>query len=78
METHIQKWGNSLGIRIPNYLAKQLELKSGSAVSIHVEKDQLIIKSQKYHLDTMLNEVNPENLHYLNLEDDEQIGNEAW
>ncbi len=31
MESTIQKWGNSLGIRIPKLFAKELELNDGSS-----------------------------------------------
>jgi antitoxin MazE len=78
METHIQKWGNSLGVRIPIHLAKQLQLQSGSVVNISIEEGRLIIKSNKYDLDMMLKEITPQNLHHLKLEDSEQLGNEAW
>jgi antitoxin MazE len=78
METHIQKWGNSLGLRIPIHLAKQLHLQPGSLVNINIEEGRLIIKSQKYDLDMMLKVITPQNLHHLELEDDEQLGNESW
>jgi antitoxin component of MazEF toxin-antitoxin module len=32
METIVKKWGNSLGIRIPNAIARELSLKDGSFV----------------------------------------------
>jgi antitoxin MazE len=78
METHIQKWGNSLGVRIPIYLAKQLQLQPGSLVNINIEEGRLIIESQKYDLNMMLKEITPQNLHHLELEDNEQMGNEVW
>ena len=34
MQTSIQKWGNSLGIRIPSVYAKELDLLDGSIVDI--------------------------------------------
>lgn len=78
METNIQKWGNSLGVRIPIHLAKQLDFQSGSVVDIDVEEGHLVIKSQKYDLDLMLKEINNHNLHHLELEENEQKGNEVW
>lgn len=78
METHIQKWGNSLGVRIPMHLAKQLQLQPGSVVNINVEEGRLIIEPHKYDLNVLLNEITPQNLHHLELEDNEQLGNEAW
>jgi antitoxin MazE len=41
---HIDKWGNSLGVRIPSKIAASLMLKAGSDVELVLEADQLIIK----------------------------------
>lgn len=77
MQSNIQKWGNSLGIRIPMKLAKKLNLHAGSFVNLEIEDHRLIIQTTRYDLDTMLREITPKNLHHLNLED-EQMGNEEW
>jgi virulence-associated protein VagC len=42
MKAKIQKWGNSLGIRIPIGISKELSLENGSIVDI-AEKDNLIL-----------------------------------
>jgi antitoxin MazE len=44
MQTHIDKWGNSLGVRIPSKIAASLMLKAGSDVELLLEAGQLIIK----------------------------------
>lgn len=77
MEAHIQKWGNSLGLRIPMQLAKQLRLHAGSSVTIEIEDDRIIIQTPKYDLDTMLKEITPKNQHH-QIFDDEPKGNEEW
>ena len=77
MQSHIQKWGNSLGVRIPAQLAKELHLHSGSAVNLKVEHGQLIIQAPQYNLDSMLQAITPENQHTLLL-DDAPTGNEEW
>ena len=41
METVVQKWGNSFGIRIPSNLAKDLKLKTGEAVQITGGRDKI-------------------------------------
>ena len=43
MQTVVQKWGNSLGIRIPALYTKDLELKNGSTVDISEEEGKLVI-----------------------------------
>lgn len=75
--SHMQKWGNSLGIRIPKQLAKRLHLFPGSPVTLTVEEDKIIIQAPQYDLDTMLKSITPKNRHHLALED-KQKGNEEW
>jgi len=77
MQTRIQKWGNSLGVRIPLQLAKQLNLHQGSSVNLGVEQGCIVIQPPKYDLDAMLNQINRKNQHHQILEDT-QKGNEEW
>lgn len=77
MQTRIQKWGNSLGVRIPLQLAKQLNLHQGSPVNLGIENDCIVIHPPKYDLDAMLNQITKENMHHQILEDS-QRGNEEW
>lgn len=64
MEAVVQKWGNSLGIRIPNLIARELSLKNGSVVSINDNGNEIVIKPvQKKKLSEMLKMINNENLH---------------
>ena len=44
MQTVVQKWGNSLGVRIPSLYVKEFNLRNGSAVDIVEEDGQLVIK----------------------------------
>lgn len=77
MQSHVQKWGNSLGLRIPMKLAKQLHLEAGSSVTLEVDDGRIIIQTPKYSLEEMLKEITPKNRHHLML-DDAQVGNEEW
>lgn len=77
MQSHVQKWGNSLGLRIPMQLAKQLHLQPGSSVTLEVEDGRIIIQTPKYSLESMLKEITPKNRHHQML-DDGQTGNEEW
>ena len=64
MQATIQKWGNSLGIRIPSFIAKNLALKNGSSVEILEEDDRIIIQaSKKKSLKEILELVTDENIH---------------
>jgi len=64
MQATIQKWGNSLGIRIPSFIAKDLALKNGSSVEIVEEDNKIIIRaSRRKTLSEILELVNEENIH---------------
>ncbi|OQY34027.1 MAG: hypothetical protein B6241_05970 [Spirochaetaceae bacterium 4572_59] len=64
MEAKIQKWGNSLGIRIPMPILKDLSLKNGSVVEIDEENNRIIIQpSKKVELESLLSQISDDNLH---------------
>jgi len=78
METIIKKWGNSLGVRIPNLMAKELSLKEGSVVEIKNEENKIIIKTkQKNSLADMLKNINESNLHN-EFNTSTPMGKEVW
>jgi antitoxin MazE len=78
MQTHIRKWGNSLGLRIPTHIAKQLKLHEGSSITLEIEEGKMIIQAPtQYQLEEMLKEITPQNRHHQILED-VQKGNEEW
>jgi len=78
MEAVIKKWGNSLGIRIPSIMAKDLSLKDGSHVEIRDEEDRIvIIPSHKENLKDLLGKVTKSNLHN-EIDTGSPVGNEIW
>ena len=77
MQTVVQKWGDSLGIRIPALYTKDLELKNGSSVEISEEEGKLIIIPKRNSLDFLLSKVTDENLHEA-VETGVSLGNEEW
>jgi len=55
MEIKLQKWGNSIGIRIPMSFIKELKLKENDNVEIKSEDDKIIItKSNSNKIDLRL------------------------
>ena len=44
METKVQKWGNSLGVRIPRALAADVRLRPGTSVRISAEDESIVIR----------------------------------
>jgi antitoxin MazE len=78
METVIKKWGNSLGIRIPNLIVREFSLKDGSLVEIRDMGNEIIIKPKKKDkLSEMLDAVNEQNIHE-EIETNGPIGKEIW
>ena len=66
VQTRVQKWGNSLGVRIPRGLAEEVGLGPGSEVSLSVKDGELVEKPlvpARLSLDDLLAEVSEENLH---------------
>lgn len=66
MITTVQKWGNSLGVRIPMPIARDIRLSVGSCVDIREENEQVIIapiKQAEYKLSDMLKSITQDNLH---------------
>lgn len=64
VETRIKKWGNSLGIRIPQALAEGLGLHEDTIVDIESDGTQILIRPRiTYKLDELLSLVTSENMH---------------
>ncbi len=77
MQTVVQKWGNSLGLRIPSLWAKDNNVKCGSKIEVIVEKGKITILPQKKSLDDMLAMVTPENIHS-EVSTGNAVGKEEW
>lgn len=78
MDAKIQKWGNSLAVRIPKAYVEQLGLFSNSPVRVSVEGERLVIEPvPRATLAELLADVTPDNTHP---ETDwgGPVGNEAW
>jgi antitoxin MazE len=77
MITHVQKWGNSLALRIPKLCAAQLGLEENGAVDLSIENGCLIVMPHKESLDILLSAVNECNLHR-EVDMGSPMGNEVW
>ncbi len=77
----IRKWGNSLALRIPMSIAKQLNLKANSTVECTVSDGKLLVKpverQPKYLLRELLSGIDNENLHK-EIKTGQPVGVEAW
>lgn len=79
MIAKIQRWGNSLGLRIPKNVAQDIRLQEGSQVDLSIEEGRLIVAplKRKYTLKELADQITPENMHG---ETDwgPPVGNEVW
>ena len=80
MLSKVQKWGNSLAVRIPRLLAQETGLSAEAAVEIRVRDGYLVVeplRAPSYSLAELLDRVTPANLH----EEEDlggAMGGEAW
>jgi antitoxin MazE len=80
MLTKVQKWGNSLALRIPKAFALDAQLENDSVVEVSLVDGQIVIKpvqSPAWTLEKLLEGVNSENIH-AETDMGEATGNEIW
>ena len=80
MKTQVQKWGNSLAVRIPKAFAADLGLAQDSTVELALKDGSLVVRPSprlQFRLSDLLERVTEENLHR---EEDfgEAVGSEEW
>jgi antitoxin MazE len=66
MRTRVQKWGNSLALRIPKAFAQEVGLEQDGEVDLSVEKGRLVVVppvTPSYTLEELLAGIRPSNLH---------------
>ncbi|NGQ95739.1 AbrB/MazE/SpoVT family DNA-binding domain-containing protein [Brevibacillus sp. SYP-B805] len=73
----VQKWGNSLGIRIPKAIALKVGLEEGTEIDLDIEDGNLVIKPKSKSLDELLSQITPENLHDV-VSTGKPKGRESW
>ena len=80
MVTKIQRWGNSLGLRIPKGLARGAQVREGTTVMLAVRNGRLIVapvRRHAYDLESLLARVSRKNLHAA-VDTGERVGRESW
>lgn len=65
MQATIQKWGNSLAVRLPSHVAKETNLKEGSQVEVSVEDGSVVLRAAtpRYRLSDLIAQMRPEHRH---------------
>lgn len=80
MVATVAKWGNSLAVRIPQHIIKEIQLAEGAEVDLLVVDGNLVIQPRsrrRYSLEELVAAITPENVH-AEVESGSAMGNEAW
>lgn len=80
MQTRIQKWGNSLALRIPKAFADEIALATNSTVDISIVGGKLVIVpvvETQLTLDELLAGITDDNIHG-EIDTGPAVGNEIW
>ncbi len=80
MKMQIQKWGNSLALRIPKSFAVESKVEQGSTVEVSLEKGKIVVTpvaEPEYSLGGLLAKVTKENIH-AETDTGYPVGKEAW
>ncbi|HBW46360.1 TPA: AbrB/MazE/SpoVT family DNA-binding domain-containing protein [bacterium] len=81
MNVKIQKWGNSLAVRIPRTFALETNVTAGAVVDMSVTRDGKLVlispKRRKYSLSELLSGIKRGKVH-LEIETGYPRGKEAW
>jgi antitoxin MazE len=68
MNATIQKWGNSLAVRLPKALADEARMREGAKVELVRTSEGVLLKAKRmpkprYRLSDLLSGITPENVH---------------
>jgi antitoxin MazE len=80
MKTRVQKWGNSLALRIPRPFAEETNLHENSAVDVSVRSGKLVVvplAERAITLEELVEQITPENRHD-EIVTGEPRGKEIW
>ena len=80
MKTKIQKWGNSLAVRIPKSCVEEAQVAYGTAVELSVDQGKIVIapiKQPKFKLAELLEKITPGNLH-TEIDSGDAVGREEF
>ncbi|HOB75912.1 MAG TPA: AbrB/MazE/SpoVT family DNA-binding domain-containing protein [Phycisphaerae bacterium] len=78
MTVRVQKWGNSLGVRIPKEIARQAAIREGVELEVSREEDRLILRPvQVPSLKELLAQIKPQDRPEL-ADWGQPVGREVW
>ena len=80
MHVRVQKWGNSLAVRIPKPLAEDAEVTEGTVLNLAVFEGKVVatpLRRKKLSLKQLLAKVDKKNLH-AEIDFGSSAGREIW
>ena len=80
MKVKVQKWGNSLALRIPKSFAVESSIEQGTLVDVSVVEGKLVVTpvtDKKYTLMELLDGVTKRNIHG-EIDTGPSVGKELW
>jgi antitoxin MazE len=80
MRVQIQKWGNSLALRIPKPFAEETKVREGTVVDLAVSEGKLVVapfRRGRVRLDELLAKITKANLHK-EVDTGPRVGRETW
>ena len=80
MKARIQKWGNSLALRIPKAFAAEVQLQKDSLVEVSLIEGTLVVEpvfGESYTLDQLLEGITRKNIHR-EVDTGSPVGKEVW
>ena len=80
MRAQVQKWGNSLAVRIPKAFATELGLELDANVELSLEEGKLVIRpaiEKQYQLSELLQGITQQNVHS-ETDFGRPVGGEVW
>lgn len=66
MKTVLQKWGNSLALRIPRSVVAEIAVGAGQAVNVRVNKGRIVVEPvtrKRYELSDLISAMTAKNRH---------------
>ena len=80
MKTAIQRWGNSLALRIPRTYAAETRISEGSEVELTLKSGTLLVRPvvrKRHSLNDLLKRITSANRHN-SVETGPAVGQESW
>ncbi len=80
MKVQIQKWGNSLALRIPKAFAVESNVTGGSTVDVSMENGNIVVRpvpEREFALEELVEGITEENRHG-EVDWGRPVGNEVW